>query len=208
MKNRTLVLLIAVIMLGLFALPNALSLFSGQHSFDKAGNGTICTKCHSDVAAELAGSAYHTTMINDANGYQCKACHSAGTINAGLIPTGNQTNGSSGINAGLNLLTGNFTYANGTNVTYTLHAAVTVECVSCHYAVNFTDDAHRIFADNATQQPWLKGANEACVGCHTKARVEMTWVRKGGYSYEYDVYNRSGTMTFNNTNVTTNTTNY
>ncbi len=208
MKNRSLLLLIAVTLVGLFALPNALSLFSGQHSFDKAGNGTICVKCHSDVYAEIEASSYHTFTEAGSPVERCKVCHSAGTYQASLIPLGNGTNGSANIYAGLDLITGNFSYANGTNRTgLVLHAAITVECVSCHYAVNFTDDAHKPFADNASSQTWLKGANEACYGCHTKVNVQMTWIRKGGYNYSYDFMNSSGTLSFNGTNVTTYTNN-
>lgn len=210
MKNRTLLLLIAVILVGLFALPNALSLFSGQHSFDKAGNGTICVKCHSDVKAELDASAYHTFTSGGTPEQRCKVCHTAGTYASNLIPLGNGTNGSSSpvYQVGLNITTGNYTYANGTNRTgLGLHAAVTVECVNCHYAVNFTDDAHKPFSDNSSSLTWLKGANEACYGCHTMVNVQMTWIRKGGYNYTYDFYNTTGSFTFNNTNVTAYTNN-
>ncbi len=209
MKNRTLLLLIAVIMVGLFALPNALSLFAGQHSFDKAGNGTICSKCHSDVADELRASAYHKSISTNSSG-MCIACHSAGRIDAGLIPLGNGTgkNGTSGVMVGLNISAGTFYYANGsTNSSLVLHSAVTIECVSCHYAVNFTNDAHKQFATDANNQSWLKGGNEACVGCHTKTYVNMTWIRKGGYNYQYDFQNSTGTLSFNGTNVTTYTNN-
>ncbi|MBU3967203.1 MAG: hypothetical protein KKG76_07515 [Euryarchaeota archaeon] len=207
MKDRSLLLLIAVVLVGLFALPNALSLFSGQHSFDKAGNGTICTTCHSDVAAELAGSAYHT--FNAAGNEKCKVCHSSGTINSSLIPLGNGSYGSSSnFSVGFNLTNGSFTYANGTVRTgMVLHAAVTVECISCHYGVNFTDDAHKPFYDNASSQNWLKGANEACYGCHTKVNVQMTWIRKGGYNYSYDFNTTTGTLSFNATDVTIYTNN-
>jgi hypothetical protein len=208
MKNRSLLLLIAVVLVGLFALPNALSLFSGQHSFDKAGNGTVCVKCHSDVAAELAGSAYHT--FNSAGNEKCKVCHSTGTYQASLIPLGNGTgkNGSASIYAGLDISGGNFTYANGTNLTgLKLHAAVTVECMSCHYGVNFTDDAHKPFSDNSSSLTWLKGSNEVCYGCHTMVNVQMTWIRKSGYNYTYDFMNTSGDFSFNNTNITSYTNN-
>ncbi|MBU4075160.1 MAG: NapC/NirT family cytochrome c [Euryarchaeota archaeon] len=206
MKNISLLLLIAVILVGLFALPNALSLFSGQHSFDKAGNGTICVKCHSDVAAELAGSAYHKSITIGPD--KCKACHTAGIISANLIPLGNGTNGSTNVGVGLNITNGNFTYANGTNRTnLKLHAAVTLECVSCHYGVNFTDDAHKPFYDNTSSKVWLKGANEACYGCHTKVNVQMTWIRKGGYNYSYEFNTTTGTLMFNATDVTTHTNN-
>ncbi len=208
MKNRSLLLLIAVVLAGLFALPNALTLFSGQHSFDKAGNGTICEKCHSDVLAELKGSTYHT--FNSAEGeYKCKVCHSSGTINSSLIPTGNGLYGStSNYSVGLNITNGSFTYSNGTVRTgLVLHAAVTLECINCHYGVNFTDDAHRPFYDNTSSETWLKGANEACYGCHTMVNVQMEWKRKGGFNYTYDFMNTTGTLTFNNTNATKYTNN-
>jgi hypothetical protein len=208
MKNRSLLLLIAVTLVGLFALPNALSLFSGQHSFDKAGNGTICVKCHSDVYAELEASTFHTFTEVDNPDLRCKVCHSAGTIQADLIPLGNGTNGSTNVAVGLNITNGNFTYANGTNRTgLQLHAAVTLECISCHYAVNFMDDAHKPFYDNSSNQTWLKGANEACYGCHTKVNVQMIWIRKGGFNYSYDFMNTTGTLSFNGTDVTAYTNN-
>jgi hypothetical protein len=210
MKDRSLLLLIAVVIVGLFVLPNALSLFSGQHSFDKAGNGTICVKCHSDVYAELAGSAYHSFTEGGTPEERCKVCHSSGVINSSLIPLGNGTYGASSpnISVGLNLTSGSFTYANGTVLSgLTLHAAVTIECISCHFGVNFTDDAHKPFYDNSSTQTWLKGANEACYGCHTKVNVQMTWIRKGGYNYSYDFMNTTGTLAFNGTNITTYTNN-
>lgn len=207
MKNRSLLLLIAVILVGLFALPNALSLFSGQHSFDKAGNGTICVKCHSDVAAELEGSAYHN--FNDAVDDKCRVCHSVGNISASLIPLGNGTYGSASVTVALNFTTGNFTMPNGTNITsYSgSHAAITVECVSCHIGVNFTNDAHKPFSDNSSDATWLRGANEICYGCHTKVSVQMEFIRKGGFNYTYDFMNSSGVFGFNNTNVSAYTNN-
>lgn len=207
MKNRSILLLIAVVLVGLFALPNALSLFAGQHSFDKAGNGEMCDTCHSDVAAEMLGSTYHT--FNNATQEKCKVCHSSGMINSSMLPLGNGSYGSAAnYSVGFNLTDGSFTYGNGTKMTgLVLHAAVTVECISCHYAVNFTDDAHMPFYNNASSQTWLKGANEACYGCHTKVNVQMTWVRMGGYNYSYDFNTTVGTLTINSTSVTTYTNN-
>lgn len=206
------VLTIGIIAIGVFLLPNTLALFSGQHTFDKAGNTTICAKCHSDVISEINAGNYHKSLIpSGAGGTECKGCHTTATINSSLIPIGvnGSGNNSGNFNVGLNLATGNFTRANGTNLTgYSgAHAAITVECASCHYAVNFTNDAHKSFADNSSSQTWLRGSNEMCVGCHTKTRVEMTWVRKGGYNYSYDFMNSSGVFSFNNTNVTTYTNN-
>jgi len=199
------ILTIAVIAIGIFLLPDTLALFSGQHTFDKAGNTTICAKCHSDVISEIQAGSYHLSLIpTSGSSTDCKGCHTTATIASNLIPLGNGSGNASGYNVGLNITTGNFTMANGTNLTgKTVHAAITVECASCHYAVNFTDDAHRSFSDNSTSQTWLKGANEICVGCHTKAVVQLTWIRKGGYNYSYDFQNSSGIFSFNSTNVST-----
>lgn len=213
MNQKMTVLTIAIIAIGVFLLPNTLALFSGQHTFDKAGNTTICARCHSDVASEINAGTYHKSLILDGgSGTECKGCHTTSTIWSGLIPLGNGTGkyATNGTLVGFNISTGNFTRANGTNITgYPgAHAAITVECVACHYAVNFTDDAHKSFSDNASSLTWLRGSNEICVGCHTKTVVQMTWARKGGYNYTYDFQNATGTFTFNNTfvNVTTNNT--
>jgi nitrate/TMAO reductase-like tetraheme cytochrome c subunit len=207
MRDRTLLLLVAVMLVGLFALPNALSLFAGQHSFDKPGDGTICQKCHSDVYSELStASTYHTSISGSST--PCKACHSTGYVSSSAMPLGNGTNGTGTSDVGLNITSGEWSNGNGTNATYTgIHAAITVECVSCHYAVNFTNDAHKAFADNATSEVYLNGANEACVGCHTKVYVNMTWIRKGGYNYTYEFNTTAGTWAFNDTDVYTYTNN-
>jgi hypothetical protein len=208
MNNQTLLLIMAVTVSGIFILPNSMALFSGQHTFDKAGNSTICAKCHSDVVTEIQSGYYHKSLIAGSPN-DCMACHTASKISSTLIPLGNKSgNQTVDVSVGLDIANGRFTMANGTNITgLNLHSAVTVECVSCHYAVNFTDDAHKPFANNASSQGWLKGANAACVGCHTKTRVEMTWTRKGGYNYSFDFLNNTGTLSFNDTNVTASTNN-
>ncbi len=210
MNSKILLLTIAVISVGLFAMPTTLSLFAGQHTFDKAGNNTICVKCHSDIQTEIQAGTYHRTLLNDTSG-DCKGCHTSSYINGTLIPKGNNSGNGTNVNVGLNISGGIFTMANGTNITSygagQVHAAVTVECKACHTAVDFTNDAHKSFADNTTTQIWFKGANEACVGCHTKANVGFTWTRKGGYNYTYDFANETGVLTYNNTNVNTTTDN-
>lgn len=212
MNSKILLLSIAVISVGLFAMPSTLSLFAGQHTFDKAGNTTICAKCHSDVVTEINAGAFHKTLLTNSSagtsGNDCRGCHTTSTVNASLIPTGNSSvgNGTGTWNVGL-AKNGTFLMANGTSYyAGSVHAAITVECKSCHYAVTFTNDAHKSFADNTTTETWLKGANEACVGCHTKARVEMTWVRRGGYNYTYNFGTGVGSVEANLTSSTSNVT--
>ncbi len=66
-------ILIALLGVGLFALPQTVALFAGQHSFvniDATGNQIDCRKCHGDVQAELAGTA--DTPHDE---FTCSMCH-------------------------------------------------------------------------------------------------------------------------------------
>ena len=94
--------IIALVGIGVFALPSTMSLFAGQHSFyniDATGNQVPCQKCHGDVKAELTSNA----NTNPANGpltpgphaaFKCEYCHrieagSASGDNAfGRVPYG------------------------------------------------------------------------------------------------------------------------
>jgi len=74
--------LIALVGVGVFALPSTMALFAGQHSFyniDATGNQVPCQKCHGDVKAELATQGYSATTGTKgphAN-FQCEYCHRA-----------------------------------------------------------------------------------------------------------------------------------
>lgn len=219
MNSKMLLLSIAVVSVGLFAMPSTLSMFSGQHTFDKAGNTSVCAKCHSDVYIEIQGGSYHKSLIDDTT-YQCKGCHTSDRINSSLIYAGNRSASGAKYNyttstnlAGLDLTTGKFIYANSTdnatgyNFGGGIHSAVIVECVWCHGAVNMTNDAHSVFQANSSSATQLSGSNELCVGCHTKALYQFNWVRKGGFNYTYDFANHSGTFVLNATNANSTTNN-
>ncbi|MCX9025910.1 MAG: hypothetical protein OIN85_07445 [Candidatus Methanoperedens sp.] len=65
--------LVALVSVGVFALPSTVALFAGQHSFvniDATGNQIDCVKCHGDVNAELTSvaSAPHVA-------FTCEMCH-------------------------------------------------------------------------------------------------------------------------------------
>jgi len=74
MKSQKIVLgTIAVVAMGIFALPSTVSLFSGQHSwYDLSAetNDVPCDKCHGDIEDE---------MVSDENGVHrnltCAMCH-------------------------------------------------------------------------------------------------------------------------------------
>jgi len=54
---------IAVVAVGLFALPSTVSLFSGQHrwyNISGTGNEIPCIKCHADIYDEYTLTAWNT----------------------------------------------------------------------------------------------------------------------------------------------------
>ncbi len=79
MNARITIVFIALIGVGLYALPQTMALFAGQHSFvniDPTGNQIECAKCHGDVQAELGSSASTTTGTPGAHtAFKCEFCH-------------------------------------------------------------------------------------------------------------------------------------
>ena len=78
--NKKLLLVVAIIGIGLYALPATMSLFAGQHSFvniDATGNQIDCTKCHGDVKSELQSSGNSATTGSPAPhaAFKCEYCH-------------------------------------------------------------------------------------------------------------------------------------
>jgi hypothetical protein len=74
--------IIALVGIGVFALPSTMSLFSGQHTFyniDATGNQVPCQKCHGDVKAELSGSMATSGSMAPHARFQCEYCHRAET---------------------------------------------------------------------------------------------------------------------------------
>jgi len=58
---RKTMVMIALIGVGLFALPQTTALLTGQHSFiniDATGNQIDCVKCHGDVQVELGTTGF------------------------------------------------------------------------------------------------------------------------------------------------------
>jgi hypothetical protein len=121
-----LLMLIAVIAVGTFALPSSVSLFTGQHTWYNISNKELpCIKCHADIYDEYMMTGAHGTLsggsYNDPgdnpNG-ACYACHRV------VYSWRENTTG------------GNITYASGAGTGSTpgkeAHAATTVACMACH----------------------------------------------------------------------------
>ncbi|MDY6960221.1 MAG: hypothetical protein SVK08_13800, partial [Halobacteriota archaeon] len=115
--SKIILLLVAVLAIGLFALPSAVAMFGGQHEWYElgaGGNQVPCKKCHANIYDEMysmpAGvGAPHRT-------YPCAHCH--------RISGFGENNGSG------------YTYASGNGAGSTpgedAHAASSVECMDCH----------------------------------------------------------------------------
>ncbi len=114
-------LAVAVVAIGTFALPSTVSLFSGQHTWydlGAKGNDVPCEKCHADIEAEMnAGVGPHTGETGYGR-FECGYCHR-------VFPIEHK-----------NASFATYTYASGDGTAAEpgkeAHAASTVACMYCH----------------------------------------------------------------------------
>ncbi|MCW3133906.1 MAG: hypothetical protein N2V78_06230 [Methanophagales archaeon] len=221
-SNKVVLVAIAIVAIGLFALPSSVSLFSGQHTWynlNDKGNQLPCQKCHADIQDEMvsADNGVHTSLA----GPGCN-CH---RVNDTRIKTG-VANGDGAGNS-----------KPGTKS----HAAETIACMICHeqgnqptypfaggfnqsaieasagkttpYHYNHSDGsggehaAHNQFIGQAIADDLMEDSNEACVSCHTRVGVNITWTKNENLEFEASE-DETGTWTVSNfaatgSNVTT-----
>ena len=120
-SNKVALMLIAILAIGIFALPSTVSLFGGQHKWydlGKSDNDIPCIKCHADTYEEFKGTGVHamlgygiasnnTTTMTDVNA-ACMYCHRTGSA---TFAVGDDTGAIPGKEA---------------------HAASSVACMYCH----------------------------------------------------------------------------
>lgn len=114
MKSKILLLSVAVMVVGMFAMPETLSLFAGQHTFKNANevaNDTGCRKCHEDIYEEMHNPQNNVHWnIPGAKGtfdvFACTECHSVTNVST--------------------------YFSMNVTVKEKAHAATTVPCLSCH----------------------------------------------------------------------------
>ena len=179
MKKRTILLGVAVLVLGLFLLPQAMSTFTSQHTWQDTAV-LDCEKCHPLIAAELesASNFHHDDTALVAAG----ATEASTTVEACMYC--HQTD---------------YTYGDDTVGPFTGngHAAITIECLDCHGGAGDANlageqsgvdgqfkngnEAHIYMYDEATADQLLLESNEACIACHTAVTVQIT------YSGEFSV---------------------
>nr|QNO47292.1 hypothetical protein POPKKDDM_00011 [Methanosarcinales archaeon ANME-2c ERB4] len=211
MKNKILLLSVAVVAIGLFALPSALSMFAGQHSwYDPTDSGGIpCAKCHFLEKEELAASGgphsvAYTSLVNKSMDYGSGPGAGGGnTFWGGTDSVDSRCYGChqrAGSASSHEFLNGSWDDHRDDQ-----HAAIAVWCIDCHpWVVDELSDgkaAHRWFYDglNATTEPGtddlaLQQPNRACLGCHTHVGVNITWQRNAYVSYDVTCDALSGTV--------------
>lgn len=169
LQKRFLVTGIAILFLSLILLPNVVSTFTNQHTWQQT-NEVGCSSCHAEINMELNNpDNYHhkPESLGVKNSDEaCKYCHQiqfraeSGEYNDLSVETDSQK----------------------------VHASYTVECLDCHgnstlyndpNAVNVADDfkapaveSHIPLFDEAVTRSLRAGANEACIACHTGMAIQ------------------------------------
>jgi hypothetical protein len=220
MNSKIMLVSIAVLAVGLFAMPSTVSLISGQHqfiSYDDDIQTLSCTNCHSDVTVTgVHGNGttggYNTSITRTWNvsrwlgtsyndlatdkSASCRGCHVPGGVNTSLrIPQ--YTNGS--YTTGVNL----------TNVTG-VHIAVRAQCTICHdqaaYGFNSSSnpvEAHKPLNDSAaaltagsSNLTYVGGNDRPCIVCHTWAGINnanfSALLAKGNFNTTVSRYANNG----------------
>ena len=206
MNSKVLMLSVAVIAVGLFALPSTLSMFAGQHSWydPKDSGGIPCAKCHFLEKDELAGSGGphdpgYDGLVNLSMDYGEDPGNEGGSTFWGGDTVDDRCYGChqrAGSNSSHPFLNGSWDIQRNEK-----HAAIAVWCIDCHPWVEteltHPQAAHRWFYEdlNATgaepTELGLQKPNRACLGCHTHVGVNITWERNEFVSYNVDC-NESG----------------
>lgn len=191
-SNKLVLFAVAIVAVGIFALPSTVSLFSGQHTWynlNDQGNQLPCQKCHQDIEDEMVSgdNGVHRTL----NATGCD-CHRV---------TPPDTRLTTGVASGDGILAsepGNES-----------HAAAAIACMICHeqgttfpfaggfnqsaveasagksspYYYNHSDGsggehaAHNAFIGQAIKDDLMEDSNEACIACHTRVGVNITWTK-------------------------------
>ncbi len=189
--NKIALLAIAVVAIGIFALPSTVSLFSGQHSWyglDDDGSQVPCMKCHGDIDDEMTHSTNGVHRNLSSPGCDCHRVNGTGVADGdGIGSTPGTTSHAAETIACMichenNTRTGeNYPFAGGFNTT--LAYKDTDVKPKDQYRYSWGDDtggeyaAHNDFITEAIKDDLMTDSNEACIACHTRIGVNITWTK-------------------------------
>ncbi|MEA3488639.1 MAG: hypothetical protein U9R10_05255 [Euryarchaeota archaeon] len=209
---------IAVVAMGIFALPSTVSLFAGQHSWydlsESVGgtsgvNNVPCEKCHQDIGDEMksGGNGVHRDLT-------CAMCHRApftgytyarghyehGTLGTQPPRPGQEAHAASAIAC----MDCHAAYDPPLmNSPHTKDREYSGKCGNCHLNGNYgagclaaggfgltpyesdtgTNATHKQFVLGASGDTLMEGANEACIACHTRIGVNITWTKSAHMNF-------------------------
>jgi hypothetical protein len=194
-KKSILILGFAIVAIGLFIIPSTMSMFLGQHrwySVTTASNQyEMCQRCHfAEVGEWQANTGAHSsykTIMTDAGADPGCFCHQVNVTaleDFGINRTEIDNyafeifNETGELNTSLKE-----DWNTSWRSTDTPHAAITIECISCHTnatsQLDNENEAHKPFFEQSRNSS-VGSNNTACMACHTMIGLNITMERIAG----------------------------
>ena len=204
-SNKLVLVAVAIVAVGIFALPSTVSLFSGQHTWynlNEQGNQLPCTKCHQDIQDEMMstgvnGNGVHTTLNGTAGSSSCLCHRVTGTgvadgNGAGNSNPGTEAHAAAAIACMLchenNTRTGGeYPFAGGFNQSAVYEKTGVSEEYNYSWGPGGTGGehaAHNAFINQAINNSLMEDSNEACIACHTRVGVNITWTKNENLEFD------------------------
>ncbi len=195
-KKSILILGFAIVAIGLFIIPSTMSMFLGSHrwySVTTASNQyEMCQRCHfaevGEWQANTGAHASYKAIMTDAGADPGCFCHQVNVTaleDFGINRTEIDNyafeifNETGDLNTSLK-----DNWNTSWRSTDTPHAAITIECISCHTnatsQLDNENEAHKPFFEQSRTSS-IGSNNTACMACHTMIGLNITMERiKGG----------------------------
>ena len=210
-RKSVLLLGVAIVAIGLFIIPSTMSMFVGQHRWYSVrtinDQYALCERCHAAEVGEWnANTGAHAAYAaeNPTIGCFCHQINESSLSEWGFNASKIESHGFEIFNesGGINDTPSTWTWRNTT----TPHAAITIECVSCHYnataQLSNVYSAHKEFFEQANESAYGTN-NTACMACHTMVGLNINITRVQSGINVNATHNPNYTWTVD---VTTNTT--
>jgi hypothetical protein len=165
-------------------------LFSGQHSWysiDAEDNQILCSKCHGDIWDEMVATGDKGNGVHVSMNKTCLCHRVPGTGVADGDGTGNSNLGTKAHAAATIACMicheqgTSYPHAGGFNQS-AVYASTGVPAGERYY-YNHSDGtggehaAHNAFINQAIKDTLMEDSNEACIACHTRVGVNITWTK-------------------------------
>ena len=186
-KKNIIILGFAIVAIGLFVIPSTMSMFVGQHQWYSVRTVDeqyeMCQRCHAAEVGEWkanTGAHYAYALDNQNVGCFCHQINSSEMESFGFNKTKVEYGFEIFNESGLVDISNPDSYIDEWRTTETPHAAITIECIDCHYnataQLSNNNSAHKQFQDQASNRTLNPGGsnNTACMACHTMVGLNIT----------------------------------